>query len=193
MGKDTEEDLDDSEHAIVLPEPCGDCDPCLGGRPDQCAINTRFANKGHPMSQIDGDNNIDPPMSTHTDAEFEQVKVELALEKEKTVGLRWLDIQNDYIIVSLRSDAVSLASRLNEASREHDELRVTLAASHTQVARLKEALQCVMDECQKHYEHNPVSGRNRLPEGYQTVGGIAADAIDAATATAAQAGKERAT
>jgi hypothetical protein len=149
--------------------------------------HTRFANKGHPMSQIDGDNNIDPPMSTHTDAEFEQVKVELALEKEKTVGLRWLDIQNDYIIVSLRSDAVSLASRLNEASREHDELRVTLAASHTQVARLKEALQCVMDECQKHYEHNPVSGRNRLPEGYQTVGGIAADAIDATTAPAAQA------
>ena len=24
---------------VVLPlEPCGDCDPCLGGRPDQCAI-----------------------------------------------------------------------------------------------------------------------------------------------------------
>ena len=24
---------------VVLPlEPCGDCDPCCGGRPDQCAI-----------------------------------------------------------------------------------------------------------------------------------------------------------
>jgi hypothetical protein len=23
---------------VFPPEPCGDCDPCLGGRPDQCAI-----------------------------------------------------------------------------------------------------------------------------------------------------------
>lgn len=26
------------EHVFGLP-PCGDCDPCLGGRSDQCAIN----------------------------------------------------------------------------------------------------------------------------------------------------------
>ena len=25
--------------AKMPPEPCGDCDPCCGGRPDQCAIS----------------------------------------------------------------------------------------------------------------------------------------------------------
>jgi hypothetical protein len=116
-------------------------------------------------------------------AEFEQVKVELALEKEKTVGLRWLDIQNDYIIVSLRSDAVSLASRLNEASREHDELRVTLAASQAQVARLREELKFILDECD--WEEDLNGGDHRI--------GVACRKALSATATAAQAGKERAT
>jgi hypothetical protein len=121
---------------------------------------------------------------THTDAEFEQVKAELALEKEKTVGLRWLDIQNDYIIVSLRSDAVSLASRLNEASREHAELRVTLAASQAQVAKMREALEYVKESLEGRVGAEYVDRLDDLK---------LIDAALATTAPAAQAGGKDAT
>ena len=50
IGKDDadESDFDDSGMPIEVPEPCGDCDPCLGGRPDQCAINPAPASTPEP-------------------------------------------------------------------------------------------------------------------------------------------------
>jgi lambda repressor-like predicted transcriptional regulator len=95
-------------------------------------------------------NNCPPLCGTHTDAEFEQLKAELALEKEKTVGLLGLDIQNDSIIASLRSDAVSLASRLNEASLEHAELRAALAALKAELAEKQQLINHLLTD--KDYE-----------------------------------------
>ena len=44
--------------AVVVMETCGDCDPCIGGRPDQCAVG------GYPVL-------LEPPVANTTDDEAE--------------------------------------------------------------------------------------------------------------------------
>lgn len=44
--------------AVVVMETCGDCDPCIGGRPDQCAVG------GYPVL-------LEPPVANTADDEAE--------------------------------------------------------------------------------------------------------------------------
>lgn len=44
-------------------------------------------------------------------------------------------------------------------------------------AKLREALQAIADEAGQHHEHNPISGVDRLPQGYIKILKLAAAAL----------------
>lgn len=52
-----------------------------------------------------------------------------------------------------------------------------IEAAQAENERLSNALQAIADESQQHHEHNPVSGKDRLPQGYITIRNLACAAL----------------
>jgi hypothetical protein len=46
------------------------------------------------------------------------------------------------------------------------------------VLRLRTALQAIADEASQHHEHNPISGKDRLPRGYTNILNLADAALN---------------
>ncbi len=52
------------------------------------------------------------------------------------------------------------------------------AELRSEIKRLRGALQSIADESQRHHEHNSVSGKDRLPQGYVTIMNLATNALE---------------
>lgn len=70
-----------------------------------------------------------------------------------------------------KMSAERIVAQLDEDSRRRE------VALRAEVDRLNAALQAIADESQRHHEHNPVSGIDRLPKGYTTIMNLACRAL----------------
>lgn len=81
--------------------------------------------------------------------------------------------------------AVAPCSASDEMRKERDEWRTKHWNAHhhahqmfLETLRLRTALQAIADEANQHHEHNPISGKDRLPRGYINILNLADAALN---------------
>jgi hypothetical protein len=80
-----------------------------------------------------------------------------------------------------RTNASCFSATTEKSSSGDYELEVVYADFARKLERenavLRQALQMIADESERHHEHNMVSGKDRLPKGYVTIRNIACDTL----------------